>query len=299
MSENSNHSGHPAGSAINAPGNQPLAPTFNQPGGTPHHAAPSVLLAISAGVAEITLNRPDKLNSFTRAMHADLRAAIKTIRADNSVRTILLTGAGRGFCAGQDLADIIDPATGRPGGVNNTLEENYHPLIHALQEIPLPVVCAVNGVAAGAGASVALACDIVLAARSASFIQAFVKIGLVPDAGSSHALPRLIGMARAKALAMLGDKLDAETAERWGLIWRCVDDAALMSEARKLASHLASQPTKALGLIKQAMHASPGNDLAAQLALERDFQAQCAQSNDYREGVGAFLEKRAPVFSGN
>ena len=309
MRENRNHNGHATGSTSNAPpieraiSDRPISHSasqrVNHSGGTPHHAVPSVLFTVSAGVAEITLNRPDKLNSFTRAMHADLRAAIKTIRADNSVRAILLTGAGRGFCAGQDLADTIDPATGKPGGVGNTLEENYHPLIHTLQEIPLPVVCAVNGVAAGGGASVALACDIVLAARSASFIQAFVKIGLVPDAGSSYALPRLIGMARAMALAMLGDKLDAETAERWGLIWRCVDDAALMSEARKLASHLATQPTKAIRLIKQAMHASPGNDLAAQLALERDFQAQCAESNDYREGVSAFLEKRAPVFSGN
>ncbi len=269
------------------------------PGSHPHGIGNSVLLGISGGVAEITLNRPDKLNSFTRAMHADLRAAISTARADTSVRAILLTGAGRGFCAGQDLADTVDPATGKPAGVGNTLEENYHPLVHTLQELPLPVVCAVNGVAAGAGTSIAFACDIVLAARSASFIQAFIKIGLVPDAGSTYALPRLVGMARAKALAMLGDKLDAETAERWGLIWRCVDDVALMGEARKLASHLATQPTRALGLIKQALHASPGNDLATQLALERNFQADCTQSNDFREGVSAFLDKRKPVFSGN
>lgn len=268
-------------------------------GGRPDSIDNSVLLTISGGVAEITLNRPDKLNSFTRAMHAGLRAAISAIRADTSVRAILLTGAGRGFCAGQDLADTLDPATGRPAGVGNTLEENYHPLIHTLQDLPLPVVCAVNGVAAGAGASVAFACDIVLAARSASFIQAFIKIGLVPDAGSTYALPRLVGMARAKALAMLGDKLDAETAQHWGLIWRCVDDAALMAEARKLAGHLATQPTRALGLIKQAMHASPGNTLAAQLALESDFQAHCTQSNDFREGVSAFLDKRNPVFSGS
>lgn len=268
-------------------------------GGRPDSIDNSVLLTISGGVAEITLNRPDKLNSFTRAMHAGLRAAISAIRADTSVRAILLTGAGRGFCAGQDLADTLDPATGKPAGVGNTLEENYHPLIHTLQDLPLPVVCAVNGVAAGAGASVAFACDIVLAARSASFIQAFIKIGLVPDAGSTYALPRLVGMARAKALAMLGDKLDAETAQHWGLIWRCVDDAALMAEARKLAGHLATQPTRALGLIKQAMHASPGNTLAAQLALESDFQAHCTQSNDFREGVSAFLDKRNPVFSGS
>ena len=269
------------------------------PGSIDNSIDNSVLLAISGGVAEITLNRPDKLNSFTYAMHAQLRAVISAARSDASVRAILLTGAGRGFCAGQDLADTLDPATGKPAGVGNTLEDNYHPLIHALQEMPLPVVCAVNGVAAGAGASIAFACDIVLAARSASFIQAFIKIGLVPDAGSTYALPRLVGMARAKALAMLGDKLDAETAERWGLIWRCVDDAVLMSEARKLASHLAAQPTQALDRIKQAMHASPGNDLATQLALEGKFQAHCTQSNDFREGVSAFLDKRKPVFSGS
>lgn len=258
----------------------------------------SILLNVEAGVAEITLNRPDKLNSFTRAMHAELRAVLDTARSDASVRAILLTGAGRGFCAGQDLADVVDPATGKPGKVNNTLAEDYNPLIHTLQEIGIPVVCAVNGVAAGAGANIALACDIVLAARSASFIQAFVKIGLVPDAGGSYVLPRLIGLARAKALAMLGDKLDAETAERWGMIWKVVDDAQLMMEARKLAAHLATQPTKAIGLIKQAMHASLGNDLAAQLAVELDYQSQCADSHDYQEGVGAFLEKRKPAFKG-
>ena len=259
----------------------------------------SILLTVTGGVAEITLNRPDKLNSFTRAMHVQLREALGKARADASVRAILLTGAGRGFCAGQDLADVVDPATGKPGRVGNTLQEDYTPLIHTLQEIDVPVVCAVNGVAAGAGANIALACDIVLAARSASFIQAFVKIGLVPDAGGSYVLPRLIGLARAKALAMLGDKLDAETAERWGLIWRCVDDAQLMAEARKLAAHLATQPTKAIGLIKQAMHASLGNDLATQLAVELDFQDRCANSHDYTEGVSAFLEKRKPAFTGN
>ena len=259
----------------------------------------SILLAVANGVAEITLNRPDKLNSFTRAMHQELRDALGQARANPAVRAILLTGAGRGFCAGQDLADVLDPITGKPGGVSGTLEHDYNPLIHALQQINVPVVCAVNGVAAGAGANIALACDVVLAARSASFIQAFVKIGLVPDAGGSYALPRLIGLARAKALAMLGDKLDAETAERWGLIWRCVDDAMLMAEARKLALQLAAAPTKAIALIKRAMHASLGNDLASQLALELDFQNQCSGSHDYSEGVAAFLEKRKPQFTGN
>ena len=261
--------------------------------------AVSILSSHANGVAEITLNRPDKLNSFTRAMHGELRTALENVRADRSVRAILITGAGRGFCAGQDLEDLIDPATGKPGSVGNILADCYHPLIHTLQENPLPVICAVNGVAAGAGANIALACDIVLAARSAGFIQAFVKIGLVPDAGGSYALPRLIGVARAKALAMTGDKLTAETAEQWGLIWRVIDDANLMNEARKLAQHLATQPTKALGLIKQSMHASLGNDLATQLALEMDHQGQCANSHDYQEGVSAFLDKRKPAFKGN
>ena len=260
---------------------------------------PSILSSHANGVAEITLNRPDKLNSFTRAMHGELRVALDGVRADSSVRAILITGAGRGFCAGQDLEDVIDPSTGKPGAVGNILADCYNPLIHTLQENPLPVICAVNGVAAGAGANIALACDIVLAARSASFIQAFVKIGLVPDAGGSYFLPRLIGTARAKALAMTGDKLTAETAEQWGLIWRAVDDANLMIEARKLAQHLASQPTKALGLIKQSIHASLGNDLAAQLAVEIDHQGQCAKSHDYQEGVAAFLGKRKPAFKGH
>ncbi len=260
---------------------------------------PAILASHANGVAEITLNRPDKLNSFTRTMHGELRNALDNARDDQSVRAILITGAGRGFCAGQDLEDVIDPATGKPGGVDNILAELYHPLIHTLQENPLPVICAVNGVAAGAGANIALACDIVLAARSAHFIQAFIKIGLVPDAGGSYFLPRLVGVARARALAMTGDKLTAETAEQWGLIWRAVEDSSLLLEARKLAQHLAAQPTKALGLIKQSMHASLGNDLATQLAMEMDHQGQCAKSHDYQEGVGAFLEKRKPAFTGN
>ncbi len=259
----------------------------------------SILLSIASGVAEITLHRPDKLNSFTRGMHGELRSALDAAQNDPSVRALLITGAGRGFCAGQDLADVMDPATGKPGAVSNTLEEDYNPLILRLAEMPIPVICAVNGVAAGAGANIALACDIVLAARSASFLQAFIKIGLVPDAGGSYVLPRMIGLARAKALAMLGEKLDAETAQQWGLIWRVIDDANLMTEARKLAQQLASQPTKALGLIKRAMNASLGNDLEAQLALELNYQGQAATSYDYQEGVGAFLEKRKPAFKGN
>lgn len=261
-------------------------------------SASPILLAIAGGVAEITFNRPDKLNSFTREMHTQLRAALDTAQADTSVRCLLITGSGRGFCAGQDLADIIDPATGKPGSVSSTIADDYNPLVTRLQNLPIPVVCAVNGVAAGAGANLALACDIVLAAKSASFIQAFSKIGLVPDSGGSYLLPRSIGTARAMALCMLADKLPAEKAEQWGLIWRAVDDAALMVEARALASQLAAGPTQALGMIKRMIHASGGNDLGQQLNLELELQMDAAKSHDYAEGVGAFLEKRAPKFLG-
>jgi 2-(1,2-epoxy-1,2-dihydrophenyl)acetyl-CoA isomerase len=257
----------------------------------------TIELHISDGVAEITLNRPDKLNSFTRAMHGELRGAIESARANSNVRAVLLTGAGRGFCAGQDLEEVLGP-DGKPSSVSNTLAEDYNPLIQTLHELPLPVVCAVNGVAAGAGANLALACDIVLAARSSSFIQAFVKIGLVPDAGGSYFLPRMIGVARAKGLAMLGDKLSAEKAEAWGLIWRVVDDADLMRDARNLARHLATQPTVALGLIKRELHSSIGNDLSEQLNLEVLVQSQAARTTDYVEGVEAFLQKRKANFKG-
>ncbi len=261
--------------------------------------AASILLEIAGGVAEITLNRPDKLNSFTRGMHGELRSALARARGDATVRAILLTGAGRGFCAGQDLAEIVDPATGKPGPVNSTLTDDYNPLVTMLQSLAIPVVCAVNGVAAGAGANLALACDIVLAARSASFIQAFSKIGLVPDSGGSYFPPRLIGSARAMALALLGDKLGAAEAAEWGLIWRVVDDAELLTEARKLASNLAQAPTVALGLTKRMIYASGGNTPdAEQLDLELKSQQTAAATHDYQEGVGAFLEKRRPDFKG-
>lgn len=259
---------------------------------------PSILLSIADSVAEITLNRPAKLNSFTASMHAQLRDALGQVAADSSVRCVLLTGAGKGFCAGQDLEDVIDPATGEAGGVAETLEQNYNPLIKALQDGPWPVVCAVNGVAAGAGANLAFACDIVVAARSASFIQAFVKIGLVPDAGGSYFLPRFIGSARAVGLAMTGDRLGAQEALNWGLIWKVADDIELMSTARELARHLAGQPTRALVSIKRQMRASLENTLDAQLALEARLQSEAAGTRDYKEGVAAFLAKRKPVFEG-
>ena len=261
----------------------------------------TIVLDRTEGVATLTLNRPDRLNSVNETMHAEIREALAEIEADGAVRAMLLTGAGRAFCAGQDLSDRALGAPSAHGGspdLGDTLERNYNPLVRRLTAIALPVVAAVNGVAAGAGANIALACDIVLAARSAGFLQAFCKIGLVPDSGGTHALPRLVGPARAMGLAMLGDTLEAETAAAWGLIWRCVDDDALMDEATSLARRLARQPTRGLALTKRAIRSSAANDLDAQLDLERDLQRIAGATDDYREGVAAFLEKRKPVFRG-
>jgi 2-(1,2-epoxy-1,2-dihydrophenyl)acetyl-CoA isomerase len=254
------------------------------------------LLEKGDGVATLTLNRPDKLNAFTPDLHRALQAGLDEVERDTTIRAVLLTGAGRGFCAGQDLGLRRGAAVGDAAA--NSLETWYNPLVRRLRRLEKPIVCAVNGVAAGAGANIALACDIVLAARSASFIQAFCKIGLIPDAGGTYVLPRLVGMARAGALMLLGDKVSAEQAAQWGLIWRVVDDAALMTEATALARHLASQPTRALGLIKQALNASFGNTLDQQLDLERDLQSIASATDDYREGVAAFLEKRPANFTG-
>jgi 2-(1,2-epoxy-1,2-dihydrophenyl)acetyl-CoA isomerase len=245
----------------------------------------------------LTLDRPDKLNSFTEAMHAELMAALVDAEADPACRALLLTGAGRGFCAGQDLGDRV-MGDGAPPDLGDTLERLYNPLIRKLRALRMPVVCAVNGVAAGAGANVALACDIVLAARSARFIQAFAKIGLVPDSGGTWLLPRLVGAARARALALLAEPVPAEQAEAWGMIWKAVDDAALMDEARRLTAHLAAQPTRALALIKRALDAAEANGLDAQLDLERDLQREAGRTPDYAEGVRAFMAKRPPVFTG-
>ena len=258
----------------------------------------NILFAIDGGVARLTLNRPDRLNSFNDAMHAEVRDALGRVREDASVRVLLLTGAGRGFCAGQDLADRAVAPGEEPVDLGASIERNYKPLILGLRTMPLPVVCAVNGVAAGAGANIALACDVVIAAKSASFIQAFAKIGLIPDSGGTWFLPRLVGSARAMGLALLGDKLTAEEAESWGLIWKAVDDSALASYAMEIASQLAAGPTKGYGLIKKALYASVGNSLDAQLDLERDLQRDAGFSADYREGVAAFLQKRPPVFKG-
>jgi 2-(1,2-epoxy-1,2-dihydrophenyl)acetyl-CoA isomerase len=257
-----------------------------------------VLRLLDNGVLQLTLNRPDKLNSFNRAMHLALREGFEQAHADHSVRAVLLTGAGRGFCAGQDLGDR-DPAKQEgPPDLGATLEQFYNPLVRLIRTLPKPVICAVNGVAAGAGANVALACDIVIAAKSARFIQAFAKIGLIPDAGGSWSLARILGEARAKALALTAEPLSAETAAQWGLIWHCVEDQDLMPKAQALALSLAQGPTLAYGLTKQAIQSAATQSLDQQLDLERDLQRQAGRSRDYAEGVAAFLQKRPAEFKG-
>jgi 2-(1,2-epoxy-1,2-dihydrophenyl)acetyl-CoA isomerase len=252
----------------------------------------AVLTSVEAGVLAITLNRPDKLNAFNLEMHKELRRALEQALDEREIRAVLLTGAGRGFCSGQDLGERNVTPGAAPIDLSVTLGSYYNPLVRRLRELPKPIVCAVNGVAAGAGANVALACDIVLAARSARFIQSFARLGLVPDSGGTYFLPRLAGTARAMGLAMLAEPLSAENAERWGLIWKVLDDERLMPEATELARRLASGPTKAFGLIKKAMHASSGNSLDSQLDLERDLQRDAGFSEDYRKAVAEFLEKR-------
>lgn len=256
----------------------------------------NILYESSGGIARITLNRPERLNSFNDDMHGELREALSDART--SARVLVLTGAGRGFCAGQDLSDRAVAADAERPDLGASIDRNYKPLVLGLRELPMPVICAVNGVAAGAGANVALACDIVIAARSASFIQAFCKIGLIPDSGGTYFLPRLVGTARAMGLALLGDKLSAEQAQAWGLIWKCVDDDQLAAETDKLASQFAGAPTKGLARIKQAMYAA-NRSLAEQLDMERDFQRELGYGDDYREGVASFMEKRAPRFTGH
>ena len=251
---------------------------------------------IDAGVATLTLNRPERLNAFTDAMHVDIRAALDLLDRDGSVRCLVVTGAGRGFCAGADLSP--QGISGGTRDAGSTLEKNYNPLILRLRDLPLPIIAAVNGPAAGAGMSLAMACDVIIAARSASFLQAFCNIGLVPDAGSTYFLPRLIGRQRAAGMALLGEKLPAETAAEWGLIWKCVDDDKLQAEVAALATKLANGPTKGLGMIKQALQQSWHNPLERQLDLERDLQRVAGASSDFAEGVAAFLQKRPAKFQG-
>ncbi len=257
----------------------------------------TVLTELKDGLLRITLNRPDRLNAFNPTMHMALRAALDRAHVEPGVRAVLLTGAGRGFCAGQDLGER-DPASGVRPDLGETIGNFYNPLIRQIRSLEKPVVCAVNGVAAGAGASVALACDIVLAAQSARFIMAFAKLGLVPDAGGSWSLTQLIGEARAKAIALTAEPLPAPTAADWGLIWQALPDADLLPQAEALALRLAAGPTLGLGLTKRAIQAAATNSLDAQLDLERDLQRQAGFSDDYAEGVAAFLQKRAPEFRG-
>lgn len=253
---------------------------------------------VQNGVMTLTLNRPERLNSFNDEMHRELAQVLTLAERDDTIRCLLITGAGRAFCAGQDLNDRnVDPS-GEAPDLGASVENCYNPLVKRLAALPKPVIAAVNGVAAGAGATLALGCDIVIAARSVNFIMSFSRLGLIPDCGGTWYLPRLAGRARAMGMALMGDKLSAEQAQQWGMIWQVVDDEALSDTARQLANHFASQPTFGLGLVKKALLASETNTLEEQLDIERDYQRLAGRSEDYREGVSAFLAKRPPVFKG-
>ena len=257
-----------------------------------------ILTAVSGGVLSVTLNRPDVLNSFNLAMAEALLAALRTAHEDDAIRAVLITGAGRAFCAGQDLAEVLPRAGGAMPDLGDVVKRQYNPIILAIRTLEKPVVCAVNGVAAGAGANIAFACDITIAAQHATFIQSFARIGLLPDSGGTYFLPRLVGLQRAAALTMLGDKLDAARAREWGLVVDVVPADSLMDAAMRIAVRLAAMPTRGLGLAKRGFNAGLGNDLAAQLALEEELQREAGQTADYAEGVRAFVEKRAPIFQG-
>jgi 2-(1,2-epoxy-1,2-dihydrophenyl)acetyl-CoA isomerase len=258
----------------------------------------TILLEIANGVARLTLNRPDRLNSFTVQMHDEVSRALEAVTKSDA-RVLVLTGAGRGFCAGQDLSDRAVAPGGEGVDLGESLEKRYNPLIRKLTSLEMPVICAVNGVAAGAGANIALACDIVIAAKSAKFIQSFANIGLIPDSGGTWSLPRLAGQARAMGLALTGEPLTAERAEAWGMIWKCVDDDKLAAEVDALVAKFAAAPTRGLALTKKLIRESGSRTLADQLDVEREAQRALGRTGDYKEGVGAFMEKRTPKFTGN
>lgn len=257
----------------------------------------TILFEIVNAAAKLTLNRPDRLNSFNVQMHEEVADALGQVEADG-VRVLTLTGAGRGFCAGQDLSDRAVAPGGDDIDLGLSLEVRYNPLMRRLAALPMPVICAVNGVAAGAGANIALACDIVIAARSAKFIQSFANIGLIPDSGGTWTLPRIAGQARAMGMVLTGEPISAERAEAWGLIWKCVDDDKLADETNALAAKFAAAPTSGLAATKNLIRESGRHTFEQQLDHERDAQRRLGRTHDYREGVGAFMEKRTPKFTG-
>ncbi len=257
----------------------------------------TILFGVEDGIARLTLNRPDKLNSFNVKMHEEVRQALSSL-SSGGARVLVLSGAGRGFCAGQDLGDRLVAPGGAAADLGDSIDRYYKPLVLALRSLPMPVIAAVNGVAAGAGANIALACDLVIAARSATFVQAFARLGLIPDSGGTWSLPRLVGNARALGLTLLGQKLPAEQAAAWGMIWQCVDDALLSSTVDSLARQLATAATRGLAATKQAIYGGWLHTMEEQLDIERDMQRELGRTADFAEGVAAFTEKRAPLFKG-